>query len=104
MCMEFPSHEVFRKHVVKLVSDFEAGLRTEYNHQDSNCCVVGLALADAIGQPLEMGDSNAFLAKVGDPRLQSLYNTMGMTDPRDQKEGAMKARDYLIATKELENV
>ena len=104
MC-EYPNHETFRKHVKIVTEGLEKGLYEGiYNHQDSSCCVVGLALADYTQQPVNAGETGELLSRIVDHHLHNLFNTFDMLNPRDQKQGAAKGRVYLAATADLETV
>ena len=105
MCM-LPDHKTFRnEHVVPVVEGLEKGLYEGiYNHQDSSCCVVGLALAHFTGQPISAGDTGSLMSEINDPRLHALFNTFEINDMHDQSQGAAKGRKYLAETKEFETV
>ncbi len=104
MCM-YPDHSTFRKHVQAVTEGLEKGIyEGVYNHQDSSCCVVGLALADFTEQPINAGEAGELLSRINNPHLRTLFNTFDVSDVRDQKLGAAKGRKYLAATADLETV
>ncbi len=104
MCM-YPDHASFRKHVQAVTEGLEKGIyEGVYNHQDSSCCVVGLALAHFTEQPVDAGQTGELLSRINNPHLSTLFNTFDMSNVRDQKQGAAKGRTYLAATADLETV
>ncbi len=103
MCM-YPNHETFRKHIKIVADGLDKGIYDTYNHADSRCCVVGLAIADMTSQPVDSIDSDKILAHIENNHLNTLYNRWFSQDPRDQAEGAQRARAYLAATADLETV